>query len=59
MDRINKVAAVTTAHPETKDVLDTAERAFLLAMRRWVATRQRDGNAAWEPRMRHSRSIGS
>ena len=50
MDRINKLAAVTMDYPETKDVLDTAERVFLLAMRRWVATRQRNGNALFHTR---------
>jgi hypothetical protein len=44
MGQIIQLSAPATDYPETTDALDAAECAFLLAARRWVATRQQDGN---------------
>ena len=50
MDQIVQLSVVATDYPETTDALDAAESAFLLAVRRWVATRQRNGNALFHAR---------
>lgn len=50
MNQIIHFAAPTTEYPERTEALDTAECAFLLAVRQWVATRQRNGNALFHAR---------
>ena len=50
MDRIDPPSVATTDYPDTTDALDTVESIFLLAVRRWVATRQRNGNALFHTR---------
>jgi hypothetical protein len=44
MSRIIQLPLPTTEYPDTTDALDLAERAFLLAVRRWVATSQQNGD---------------